>query len=84
MAGCEDLGAAYLRAEGTPWDPVRAAAAFEKACDGGLASACSNFGYMHYSADGVPRDEQKGLAYLNKACDLGLANACRWLSEIRR
>lgn len=82
-AGCQDLGAAYLKGDGTPRDAVRAAAAFEKACSGGLATACSNFGLMYYSADGVTRDREKGLAYLKRACDLGLANACRWSKEIQ-
>ncbi len=82
-AGCQDLGAAYLKGDGTPRDAVRAAAAFEQACSGGLATACSNFGLMYYNADGVPRDREKALASLKRACDLGLANGCRWLKEIQ-
>jgi hypothetical protein len=83
MVGCEDLGAAYLRGEGTARDPVRAASAFEKACSGGLATACSNLGLMHYTADGIPRNGEKGVAYLKNACDLGHPHACRWLKETR-
>ena len=82
--GCEDLGAAYLRGDGTTRDPGRAAEAFEKACSQNLATACSNYGLMHYTADGVPGDKQKGVAYLKKACDIGHPNACRWLKEVRQ
>jgi TPR repeat protein len=83
MTGCDDLGAAYLQGLGTPRDPIRAAAAFEKACNGRVAVACSNLGFMHYSGDGLPRDEVKGVGYLKQACELGMPNACRWLSEVR-
>jgi TPR repeat protein len=84
MVGCESAAAAYLKGEGIPRDPIQAAASFETACSGGLATACSNLGLMHYSADGLPENKERGLDYLKKACDLGYANACRWLQETRR
>jgi hypothetical protein len=82
--GCEDLGAIFLKGDGVPRDPGRAAVSFERSCDLGLATACANLGLMHYSADGLPKDEQKGLDYLQRACDLGQAQACTWLKSRRQ
>jgi TPR repeat protein len=81
MEGCQRLGFAHLRGEGTPRDPLRAAALFDQACEGGLGAACSDLGYMYRSADGVARDEERSIGYLKKACTMGFASACRWLEE---
>jgi hypothetical protein len=81
MEGCQDLGAAYMVAEGTSRDPGRAVALFDKACRAGLASSCSNLGLMYYKADGVPGDKARGLALLKQSCDMGFSNGCRWLAE---
>ena len=81
MEGCQDLGAAYMVADGTARDPGRAGTLFDKACRAGLASSCSNLGLMYYKADGVPRDEARGLALLKQSCEMGFSNGCRWLAE---
>ena len=38
---CYELGILYDEAKGVPYDPVRSATLFRRACDGGLAKACS-------------------------------------------
>jgi TPR repeat protein len=82
MIGCEDLGGLYLRGDAmTAKDPPRAAAAFERACDGKVAMSCSNAGYMYYNGDGIPADKEKGLQFLKRSCDLGYQKACQWMKE---
>ena len=84
MAACESAAALYLRGEGTPRDPARAAYELDKACTGGEPTACSNVGMMYRNGDGVVRDEVRAIAYLTKACGLGMENACRWVEDNRR
>ena len=81
LSGCESLALLYIRGDGVPRDPVRAAAELDKACAAGSGTSCSDAGFMYHSADGVPHDEQKALAYLTKACRLGYEAACRWRDE---
>ncbi len=81
LSGCENLGLAYLRGQGVPRDPSRAAAELDKACTAGSPTSCSDVGYMYHSADGVAHDEAKAIAYLTKACNLGYASACKWRDE---
>jgi hypothetical protein len=84
MAGCENAATLYLRGEGTPRDPARAAYEFDKACNGGNPTACSNLGLMYRNGDGVARDDERALASMQKGCDLGMASACRWVEDKRR
>jgi TPR repeat protein len=82
--GCDTLGVMYLKGEGgVSRDPVKAAIALEKACNGRVATACSNVGFMHHSGDGIPRDAEKGLSFLQRSCELGYARGCIWLKEVR-
>jgi hypothetical protein len=81
MSGCESLGFAHLRGEGTPRAADRALGEFDRACAGGLATACSNAGLMLEDGDGLTRDPARALIYLRRACDLGFSDACRWLEE---
>ena len=84
MAGCENVAILYLRGDGVPRDPARAAYGFDQACRGGEPTACSNAGFMYRNGDGVARDDARAMAYLEQACGLGLANACRWVEDKRR
>ena len=84
MTGCENAATLYLRGEGTPRDPARAANEFDKACNGGNPSACSNLGLMYRNGDGVARDDERAVASMQKACALGMASACRWVEDKRR
>jgi TPR repeat protein len=74
---CLELGARYLRGEaGVTKDEAKAAAMFQKACDGGLATGCEFYAKMLRDGRGVPEDEAKAQTLLGKACDGGAAGAC--------
>ena len=57
-------------------DSADGAAAFQRACDFGLASGCYNAGLAWNDARGVARDAARALALFQKACNLGDGNAC--------
>jgi TPR repeat protein len=74
---CLELAARYLRGEGgVSKDEPKAAAMFQKACDGGSSTGCEFYAKMLRDGRGVAKDEAKAMTLLGKACDGGAGGAC--------
>ncbi|HEY0094053.1 MAG TPA: SEL1-like repeat protein, partial [Archangium sp.] len=56
--GCYILGLLYAQGRGVEKDERRAAALYEKACEGGEASACGALGALNEGV-GVEKDERR-------------------------
>jgi uncharacterized protein len=72
----------HQQGESTPADPARAAALYERACQGGNPAGCSNFGSLLTNGNGVPIDQQRGLELLRKGCKLGNEWGCNELIRL--
>jgi TPR repeat protein len=70
-----NLGLVYLHGDGTPKDPAKAAAWFEKSAIHGYAEAQFRLGRMYARGEGVPTDPAKALGWIEKAAGQGHAQA---------
>ena len=75
--GCNNMGVAYMKGQGVPADPVRAANLYRQACDAGDMIGCSNLAGCYEAGSGVPPDADRARTLLVKACKGGYAKACR-------
>jgi hypothetical protein len=64
-----------------PQDKRRAAALFEKACEGGDAPGCYNLGVRYTEGSGVPQDKRRAAALFEKACKGGVEQGCSALNS---
>jgi hypothetical protein len=67
-AACYREGTAYANGAGVARDEGRAAALFQRACDGGVMSGCANLGWLYFSGHGVAKDDARASALFQKAC----------------
>jgi hypothetical protein len=80
--GCTLLGAAYEKGEDVPKDVARAAALYQRGCDGkGLgdgadALGCFNLGLLYAQGAGVPKDVARAAALYKQSCDGQNALGC--------
>jgi TPR repeat protein len=72
VQGC--LQAAYT-AERTG-DSAKAAAMYERACDGGAAEACNRLGAMAWAGRGMPASPERAYALYVRACEGGDGAGC--------
>ena len=73
-AACDEWGDMLLRGEEI--DLVGAAAAFERACDGGQAVACAALGLQKQDGRGVARDVAEAKRLYDRACAEGEGIGC--------
>ena len=84
MDGCTAVAAAY---EGTIlWqisqvDYEKAAALYEKACEGGVGEACYRAAAHHSGEYGGAKDPQKVRKYYSLACDRKDSRGCYMLAQ---
>jgi TPR repeat protein len=64
-------------------DAARAAALYEKACDGKLGAACQRLADDYWYGIGVATDKHKGATLMKKSCALGYQWACQRLDFMR-
>jgi TPR repeat protein len=76
MATCTTLGMLYRLGNRVAQDLAKAAALFQKACDGGHMDGCVQLGLLYAEGDGVVKDAAKAKALFQKACDGGEPRAC--------
>ncbi len=57
-------------------DTARAAALYEKVCDGGDLTACYHLGFLYALGTGVVKDVARAAALFQQACDGGQAKGC--------
>jgi TPR repeat protein len=62
--------------EGIRADPARAAALFQRLCDGDHPEGCHDLSLQYRSGSGVPRDVERAAVLLKQACDRGDSDAC--------
>jgi TPR repeat protein len=81
--GCTNLGAAYEKGEDVPKDLARAAALYQRGCDGKDALGdgedalgCFNLGLLYAQGAGVPKDVARAAALYKQGCDRGYALGC--------
>lgn len=82
LAGCRQLGRAYVRGIGVPQDAARGAGLFRKACDGGHAPACSSLGQLHLEALGVEQADATAATLFWRGCQGGHAGGCANLAYL--
>jgi TPR repeat protein len=70
--------AEHYSSEGKGEDPDgrRAAALFDKACEGGYAQGCHNVGVLYQRGEGVDKDERRAAELYDKACRGGVVADC--------
>jgi TPR repeat protein len=74
---CYELGLSYyVGRESFPQDRVRAAQAYERACNLGDTRACNNLGDALAYGEGMGRDVTRAAELFKKACHSGEALAC--------
>jgi hypothetical protein len=73
---CYKLGQMYLKGDGVPGDPTRAAGLFEKVCAARDLRGCLDLGLLYDSGQGVPRDSARAMELLGQACGGGEMYAC--------
>lgn len=79
---CAALGVLLSQGRGgLDQDRAKAAAAFQKGCDGGEAKSCVNFGWVTLEGVGVKEDPAAAAKILGKACDDGEAMGCAHLGR---
>jgi len=59
-------------------------AAWDKACQGGVAESCYNLGVAYYKGNGVVQDFAKAVALYDKACQAGVAQGCAARDKLRK
>ena len=73
------------RGDGAPRDEARAAALYQRACDGGDLPGCAGLGRLHRAGrGGLERDPARAVALFQRACDGGVARGCALLGEAYR
>ncbi len=73
----------YCKGEGVENDYLKAAALYEKTCNGGEAYGCKVLGDMYYKGEGVEKDYLKAIQFIEKACNNGLKRECEMLRDIQ-
>lgn len=74
---CWQVGASHELGRGTPVNPVKAFAAFSKACAKGIGEACVLAGRAQEKGiAGIPVDPVAALALYTRGCEVGQADAC--------
>jgi TPR repeat protein len=74
---CGDLAAVYADGVGVAPEPARAAALFQRACDGDDYNACARLADLLRSGSAaIPRNEDRARQLLGRACTGGVASAC--------
>ena len=72
----------YLKGDGVPSDPVRAAEFFRQACDGGEMSGCVSLGGLYERGTGVARTPARAARLYRQACDGGEMSGCTKLGSL--
>jgi TPR repeat protein len=75
-ANCYNLGVALNKGAGGPADPVRARAAYARACQADNAMACNNLASMLRDGEGGETDRSRARELWERACRLHLERAC--------
>jgi len=70
------FGLLYEQGTGVGQNAAKAAALYQKACDGGQMRGCVNLGFLYEQGTGVSQDAAKAAALYHKACDGGERQAC--------
>jgi TPR repeat protein len=83
-AGCLDLALMLQNGAGVPQDTAAAAALFEKACEGGDASACQLLGDARYAGAGLERDLEGAQTAFQRGCGMALFSSCTKLADLLR
>ena len=74
--GCSNLGLLHELGRGVPVSKGKAAALYERACQGGIAAACANLGGLLQTGDGVAVDQKRARVLFERACEAGVVEAC--------
>jgi TPR repeat protein len=82
MHGCTRLGALHERGAGVALDTAKAAALYQKACDGDDMLGCSQLGLLSLRSEGPAHDPVKSAELLDKACNGGDARGCSGLAAV--
>jgi hypothetical protein len=80
---CTNLGVQYEQAQGVATDLAKAAALYQKSCQGGDAQGCSNLGNNYLYGSGVAYNKAKGRELLQKGCNMGNQWGCDRLKEMK-
>jgi TPR repeat protein len=80
LNACQSLADQYAKGDGVSQDHSRAAALYDKACNGGVSNvtdiACTHLGDSYVNGIGVKADFRRGMALLKRACNMGCGSAC--------
>lgn len=79
---CTDLGFRFENGRAVPRDDARAAALYQRGCDGDDALGCARLGILHSAGRGVPRNDATAVALLKKSCDGGTPIGCETLGTM--
>ena len=68
---------------GVTGDLDRAAALYQRACDGGAMDGCTHLGSQYQDTAGVAQDFARAASLFGRACDGGALDACSKLGIMR-